>query len=262
MIKITSKRINIEFLLGEGLDKKIVIEDFKKQVDLVKNELYKSELTQMFNYAVKNNPTLFTNIAVSNTGNLSEMCNEYIKKWISKYSKARSNPAIKRSLKAYGEKDPALVKRVAVNTNAKSDTLDKYLTGHFVYMSAENMNGEILEEYLASVLEPFGWCWCAGAIYRSVDFCYLKPGKEILLQVKNKYNTENSSSSAIRNGTKIIKWNRLNKPRTDDLDSPIPNWEKLCELIAVKTELSELLTEEKYLEYIENNSSTDILEHR
>ena len=30
--------------------------------------------------------------------------------------------------------------------------LNDYLRGHFLYMSAENMNGSILEEYLAEVL--------------------------------------------------------------------------------------------------------------
>ena len=240
--------------MDKGLEKNIVIEEFKKQVDVVKNKLYKNKLTKMFNYAIENDATLFTNIGVSNTCNWQAMCNEYIKKWISRYIEARNNPALKRPLKEYGEKDPALRKRVEANTKEDKDTLDKYLIGHFVYMSAENMNGEILEEYLASILEPLGWCWCAGAIYKAIDFCYLEPGKEILLQVKNKYNTENSSSSAIRNGTKIKKWNRLKKPRTKDPDSPVPNWEQLCHLISAETKLSELLTEKKYLEYIKKNS--------
>lgn len=257
-----SKSLNIAFLLDKKLDKKIVIEEFEKQVGAVENELYKNKLIQMFNYAIQKDSTLFTNIGVLNTNNLQEMCSEYIKKWLYRYIEARSNPAIKRPLKEYGEKDPALVQRVAANTGAENDTLDKYLTGHFVYMSAENMNGEILEEYLASVLEPIGWCWCAGTIYRAIDFCYLKPGEEILLQVKNKYNTENSSSSAIRNGTKIKKWNRLKRPRAKDPDNPIPNWGNLCELISANNELSKLLTEEKYLEYIKNNSTTEVLGNR
>lgn len=74
--------------------------------------------------------------------------------------------------------------------------------------------------------------------------------------LKNKYNTENSSSSAIRAGTEIKKWNRLKKPRVaTGLDIPIPNCRALTELINADDILLELLTEENYLEYIRMNST-------
>lgn len=81
---------------------------------------------------------------------------------------------------------------------------------HSLSMAAENMIGELLERYLASVMEPKGWIWCSGAMVKAVDF--IKPpssgGDWRLLQVKNRDNSENSSSSAIRIGTKIEKWHR------------------------------------------------------
>lgn len=81
---------------------------------------------------------------------------------------------------------------------------------HLLAMGAENMVGDLLERYLASVLEPKGWIWCSGSMVKAVDF--IKPpsgsGAWRLLQVKNRDNSENSSSSAIRAGTTIEKWFR------------------------------------------------------
>lgn len=82
---------------------------------------------------------------------------------------------------------------------------------HLLSMGAENLVGDLLERYLASVMEPQGWIWCSGAMVKAVDF--IKPPTSAgadwrLLQVKNRDNSENSSSSAIRVGTKIEKWHR------------------------------------------------------
>jgi hypothetical protein len=82
---------------------------------------------------------------------------------------------------------------------------------HLLSMGAENLVGDLLERYLASVMEPKGWLWCSGAMVKAVDF--IKPpaangGAWRLLQVKNRDNSENSSSSAIRIGTDIEKWHR------------------------------------------------------
>ncbi len=82
---------------------------------------------------------------------------------------------------------------------------------HSLSMSAENIVGDLLERYLASVLEPNGWIWCSGAMITSVDF--IKPPSEretawLKVQVKNRSNSENSSSSSVRTGTDIKKWYR------------------------------------------------------
>lgn len=89
--------------------------------------------------------------------------------------------------------------------------LDRVKQEHSLSMGAENLVGELLERYLASVLEPYGWVWCSGAMVKAVDF--IKPPSANqptwrLLQVKNRDNSENSSSSAIRLGTTIEKWFR------------------------------------------------------
>ncbi|WP_227726520.1 SinI family restriction endonuclease [Yersinia proxima] len=90
------------------------------------------------------------------------------------------------------------------------DDLPRVQKEHSFSMGAENIIGELLERYLAHKLEPHGWIWCSGTIVKAVDFVKLneKDNSWTLLQVKNRDNTENSSSSAIRHGTKIIKWFR------------------------------------------------------
>lgn len=91
------------------------------------------------------------------------------------------------------------------------DSTERIKREHQLSMAAENMVGDLLERYLAHILEPIGWIWCSGALVRAVDFIQPPPlGKDEwrMLQVKNRDNSENSSSSAIRLGTKIEKWHR------------------------------------------------------
>ena len=95
--------------------------------------------------------------------------------------------------------------------NVPSHELRRAEELHRLSMAAENMIGNLLERYLASVMEPRGYVWCAGSIVRAVDF--VKPpvssgGDWTLLQVKNRDNSENSSSASVRKGTSINKWFR------------------------------------------------------
>lgn len=95
--------------------------------------------------------------------------------------------------------------------NVPLDDLKRAKDEHLLSMGAENLVGELLERYLASILEPRGWIWCSGSMIKAVDF--IKPPSKVggqykLLQVKNRDNSENSSSSAIRLGTHIEKWFR------------------------------------------------------
>jgi hypothetical protein len=62
-----------------------------------------------------------------------------------------------------------------------------------------------------------------------VDFC-TKQGD--LLQVKNRSNSENSSSSSVRKGTTIRKWHRVNA------SNGVYYWKELNQLIGC-SELSE-----------------------
>jgi len=113
--------------------------------------------------------------------------------------------------------------------------LDRIKKEHSLSMAAENIVGDLLERYLATGLEPLGWVWVSGALVKGADF--LRPPesedeKWFILQVKNRDNSENSSSSAIRDGTEIKKWFRTFSRR------PETNWENFPE-VASKGRFSE-----------------------
>jgi SinI restriction endonuclease len=94
---------------------------------------------------------------------------------------------------------------------------------HSLCMGAENLVGDILERYIASVVEPLEWVWCSGSIIRAVDFIHKKKdGSWGALQVKNRDNSENSSSSSVRDGTTIEKWFRCFSTKSGDNWSNFP----------------------------------------
>lgn len=89
--------------------------------------------------------------------------------------------------------------------------ISEIINGHRDAMVAENMVGGLLEAYINSELGKIGWVWCCDSLVKSIDF--VKPinmGNDewVQLQVKNRDNSENSSSSAVRDGTEIKKWFR------------------------------------------------------
>lgn len=115
---------------------------------------------------------------------------------------------------------------------------------HLLSMGSENMVGDLLERYLASVMEPLGWVWCSGAMVKAVDFIKppLQSGYEWrLLQVKNRDNSENSSSSAIRIGTNIEKWYRTFSRRVGS------NWDAFPD-----TALRMALSEDRFQAFVQN----------
>ena len=97
------------------------------------------------------------------------------------------------------------------------DECDQIKIQHQDSMCAENCIGSLLERYLDSRLRDYNWGWCCGDFVKAIDFIYPVDGctddngravKWRALQIKNRDNSENSSSSAIRNGTRIEKWFR------------------------------------------------------
>jgi hypothetical protein len=117
---------------------------------------------------------------------------------------------------------------------------------HQLSMSAENLVGALLERYIAQALEPHGWVWCAGDFVRAIDFIKYNQSTKLweAVQVKNRDNTENSSSSAIRQGTTIEKWFRTySKPSSRRATNT--NWENFPE-----AEFRDQLSEEGFLQFI------------
>lgn len=126
--------------------------------------------------------------------------------------------------------------------NFDISTVDELLLNHQYSMLAENQIGDLLEKYLASRLEPLGWVWCSGSIVNKIDFIKYDGKEWVLLQIKNRESTENSSSSAIRNNTNIIKWFRLS-------NKGVYCWNKFPE------SQSTGLNEDDFLKFVEEESS-------
>lgn len=75
-------------------------------------------------------------------------------------------------------------------------------------MGAENCVGALLEKYICHKSATDGWAWCCGELVKATDFIKKTRTGWLQIQIKNRDNSENSSSSAIRNGTDIQKWFR------------------------------------------------------
>lgn len=113
----------------------------------------------------------------------------------------------------------------------------KMVEGHTLLMNVENLVGAFLEEYLADKLAADGWYCCWGNTMDAVDFCKADGS---LLQIKTSDNSENSSSSRVRRGTLIGKWQRRNSKKEDTY-----YWGKLQEMLG-----REDLTEEDFRAYV------------
>lgn len=127
----------------------------------------------------------------------------------------------------------------------EEDKIDEILKDHQYAMIAENNVGNYLERYVANNIEPLGWAWCSGELVKATDFIKKSSAGWDLLQIKNRNNSENSSSSAIRDGTTIQKWYRSNS------QSGNTRWDKFPDQIGCNQ-----LSEEGFLiftkEIIEN----------
>lgn len=99
-------------------------------------------------------------------------------------------------------------------------------------MCAENCVGNLLERYLDSKLRSSHWNWCCGEFVKAIDFLGKNKNDEwIALQIKNRDNSENSSSSAIRDGTRIQKWFRSFSKDTKKGRTSFTNWGNLPTLM-------------------------------
>lgn len=143
---------------------------------------------------------------------------------------ATNNPPSKRKATPKSScNDPALENIVYYATGEEKEQIRRMLTYHNLFMSAENIQGNLLEEYINKNIQKYGWIWCNGTVLQAIDFCSID-GK-VLLQIKNKNNTENSSSSKVREGTTIEKWYRLGSQKKNGKIVPSYKWDKLNEII-------------------------------
>lgn len=128
--------------------------------------------------------------------------------WLKKYRDSYDNRISRRiSQPPTTIADPIV--NIIINarlTQLTADDLEQIKYAHRLSMSAENIQGLLLEEFLAEQLQDYGWYCCWGESVRHVDFCNIDGS---LLQVKNRSNSENSSSSRVRINQPIEKWYRV-----------------------------------------------------
>jgi len=247
--------------------KTFTLEDFKESTETLRN-IFNSyiqghseyeDLKCIFEIGLSNF-SLFPNIRLSE----EQTAAEYIKKWIKGYSDALNNPPSKRTATPKNScSDPAVQAIVQIAKGLDDEKTTRIAAYHNLFMSAENIQGNLLEEYISISTRPYGWIWCQGNVMRAIDFCS-SDGK-ILLQIKNKSNTENSSSSAIRSGTDIKKWYRLGTQSKNGMKSPTYKWEKLNDIInshiTTGHKPDSHMTEEDYQNFLRNTtlSNPDII---
>lgn len=156
---------------------------------------------------------------------------DYISKWLKKYFGGYNNRPSKRTSKKIGTVSDDIIDSIisARLPTLDSNNINKIKSAHRISMSAENILGLLLEEYLAEKLSSYGWYCAWGETMDKVDFCTTKGD---LLQVKNRSNSENSSSSSVRKGTTIRKWHRVNA------SNGVYYWKELNQLVGC-SELSE-----------------------
>lgn len=181
----------------------------------------------------------------NNIGSLSDSEQDVIKKWLFKFKSGFENRASKRISNPPGTVADPIIEKIIESRITKLTNIDlnKITFAHRLGMSAENILGLILEEYLSKNLALKGWHCAWGETVKSVDFVN-KDGR--LLQIKNRSNSENSSSSSVRDGTCIKKWYRV---RADQAVYMWPDLNKICET----TSLSEGSFVEFAKELIQSN---------
>jgi hypothetical protein len=231
----------------------ISIEDFKTSDKQLVDYFQRKHLAEappnlklLFKIAMRDK-SLFPNFNLPN----DKTYEDYIDRWVNNYIETDRAPARLKSAKPKGScNDPAVKAIVKAVTHASDEEATAQESHHNLFMSAENIQGALLEEYIDSVISKHGWVWCKGNALRAVDFC--TADGEILLQVKNKSNTENSSSSNIRKGTNIMKWYRLGTKTSAEEKLPDYKWDILNKIITKISGKPCNLCEGDYVKYIED----------
>ena len=177
--------------------------------------------------------------APGNIGGNKDTAITVIRKWINKYKAGYDGRASKRTSNPPGTVSDPIIESIIGSRLSRLTTndLNKITYAHRLGMSAENILGLILEEYLADNLRPYGWHCAWGETVKSVDF--VKENGD-LLQIKNRSNSENSSSSAVRNGTEIEKWYRIKADKIEYM------WASLNEICGTTT-----LSEDSFVHFVE-----------
>lgn len=190
--------------------------------------------------AMCDNPSLSPSLSVNADGGIEV----YLNKWVVKFLRGYGNKASQRQSNPTNTIHDDILDDIISSRlpNLAEEPREYIKYGHRLSMSAENIAGSLLEEYLADSIMKFGWHCCWGETMKSIDFCH-EDGT--LLQIKNSDNSENSSSKAVRDGTEIKHWfRRISRTgRT--------NWESLNNQLGINPD-ADKLSEDKFKAFVQN----------
>ncbi len=165
-------------------------------------------------------------------------------KFVKKFFKGYGNrPSLKKGNPSTTIPDPLVSKLVSIRIY--NEFGEQEITKmHRASMASENLIGALLEEYIAVNVVGKGWASCWGTTIKATDFVSIRGER---LQIKNKTNTENSSSNKIRAGTNIDVWHRF------DAKTGRTYWQELNEKIGQGCNLSEDKFKKFAISAIKNN---------
>lgn len=173
----------------------------------------------------------------------------YFESWVKKYANAwKTLPSERQASPKGAATDPALLKMVETRAHSEQSAVE-WATIHNLFMSAENVGGNLLEEYIYTKVKDYDWIWCRGEVLTAVDFCNKKC--TCFIQVKNKSNTENSSGKGFREDHHAAKWYRMEAARRDGKIAT--RWTDLITIIkegTTKTVPKDLMNENSYLQFV------------
>ncbi len=176
---------------------------------------------------------------------------ESIQKWVTKFYKGYQGRISVRCSQMPGTLPDVAINKILESSLSQIDAAKakEVVYAHRLAMSAENILGLLLEEYIFTKIQKFDesddpntlkWAMAWGMTVNKVDLC---SSKGDLLQIKNRSNSENSSSKSVRDGTRIKKWFRINAADGKT------NWNALCKLLHCQ---EGLLCETDFLDFIKS----------
>jgi hypothetical protein len=176
-------------------------------------------------------------------------------RWVDKFTKEwKSLPSEGEAKPKKAVTDRALVRLVSSSGHAGDiEEAERWAAHHNLYMCAENIGGNLLEQYIAEHISPYGWIWCRGKILTAVDFC--NESCTCMFQVKNKTNTENSSSKGYRESVGVEVWCRMRESRKNG--EIVTYWPELIKIIQAGAPAGvdvpdDIMSEDDYLIFVKN----------
>lgn len=244
----------------------LLIELLEKEFAVVLNEEQVSKIERIIKICIDYDlkvPNVKENKDINGEKDLNIKLSLILKKWLKSFTGSLITPPSLREGSLLSEKDsvedPAIrsILEALYDSNeyeVSEEIIQTYIQNHEILMAIENTQGRLLEEYIAQTIckKPYNFIWLDGEVVTATDFSYedINNGEIISLQIKNKFNSENSSSNKIRKDTDIQKWNRIGKRTKNKVAYATFHWDELNEFVEELTQVNPEFSEEKYQNFL------------